>query len=136
METEEQESLWCLEANIVDERSFGPGKQETRDGTKHFRGGARVHVIDWFPGMCNDVIVIGHHRKSLRLSKMVISVAHIHNLRLKVVYNPTVIAMIKEHFGYARFNPQTMKESAENMLKVISVLASSQLIENVLIDLC
>ena len=43
---------------------------ERRRGTKHFRGGAKVHVIDAHWGTCEVVTVIGHHRASGRYAKL------------------------------------------------------------------
>ena len=39
---------------------------EAKQGTKHFRAGAKVYVIDAFWGTCDSVTVIGQHRSSRR----------------------------------------------------------------------
>jgi hypothetical protein len=36
--------IWAPVANIVEERSYGPGGAEARRGTKHFQPGAKVYV--------------------------------------------------------------------------------------------
>jgi hypothetical protein len=84
-------------ANIVQERAFGPGGQETKRGTKHFRPGAKVYVIDWFPGMCENIVVIGQHRRSRSYIKVVTRADWIENLRVKLAYSPKVIEIAKEH---------------------------------------
>src|SRR5215472_17190729 len=98
MSVEKETEIWSVVANIVDERPYGPGGIEKKKGTKHFPGGAKVYVIDSFPGECDSVVVVGHHRKSLRLAKMVISVKQIHRLRLKLVYSLNVKQIIEEHY--------------------------------------
>jgi hypothetical protein len=40
-------SVWCIVANIVHERPYGPGGQEVRRGTKHFAPGAKVVILDF-----------------------------------------------------------------------------------------
>ena len=57
---------WVIIANVVKERPYGPGGIEKKEGTKLFRGGSKIHIIDWYPGTCDSVEVIGHHRKSKR----------------------------------------------------------------------
>jgi hypothetical protein len=121
VEEREQEPLWCLQANIVAERQFGPDGLDKSAETRHFRGGAKVYVIDWFAGQCHDVVVIGHHRKSLQLAKMVLPVSCIQNLRVKLVYSPTVIGMLKEHHSRRQPDPWLTKEEAEEMLRTIPV---------------
>ena len=78
--------------NIVEERPYGPGGQERRRGTKHFRAGAKVYC---FPPLWGDgyrkVKVIGHHRKSNKLVTMVIDSRWIVNRRAELVYSPSVI---------------------------------------------
>ena len=85
-------------ANIVSERPYGPGGQEVKIGTKHFRPGTKVYIIDWFPGMCEDIIVIGLARKPKRYIDVVIKVDWIENLRMKLCYDPSVLRKIYGHF--------------------------------------
>lgn len=81
------ESYWTAVANIIDERSYGPGGVETRRGTKHFRPRAKVYVIDWFPGTCDAIVAVGQHRKSRQFIKLVIRVDMIETYALKRATN-------------------------------------------------
>ena len=117
MKEESPESYWTVAANIVNERPYGPGEQEINHGTKHFKPGTKVYIIDWFPGMCEDIIVVGIARKPRRFIKVVIRAEWVENLRIKPAYEPAVIKKIKEHFpdDLSRLN----KEFAETMFKVL-----------------
>jgi hypothetical protein len=95
----ELQPVWTVTANIVHHRGYGPGGLETKSGTKHFKGGAKVYIIDWYAGMCEDVIVVGQHRKSRDFIKVVTRVEFVENLRVKLCYNPKVIAKANEHFN-------------------------------------
>ncbi len=64
--------IWTVVANIVRERSYGPGGKELKIGTKHFHPNTKVYVIDWYAGTCEKIIVIGQARKSRRFIKIVI----------------------------------------------------------------
>lgn len=84
--------VWCMVGNIVGQHPSGPGGQEQRSGTKHFRPGAKVYC---FPPLWGDgykkVKVIGHHRKSNQLVTMVILSKWIENRRAELVYSPSII---------------------------------------------
>jgi hypothetical protein len=95
---EETASYWTAVANIVRERPYGPGGAEIRLGTKHFAPGAKVYIIDWFPGTCERIAVVGLHRKAKQLIAIVIDVKLVENLRAKVCYAPAVIAKIKDYY--------------------------------------
>jgi len=94
--------IWAVAANIVEERKCGPGGADTRRGTKHFRPGAKVFVVDLFPGMCENVVIIGQHRRSRRYVKMVIRAEWLENLRPQLVYSPTVVRLVKA--GHTRLD--------------------------------
>lgn len=91
--------VWCVVANVVTERPYGPDGAERRVGTKHFRAGAKLHIIDAYSGMCENVIAIGHHRGSNQYCRMVVSVRHLENFRVKLAYSPEVIRLANEHFA-------------------------------------
>jgi hypothetical protein len=99
------EPIWCVVANVVTERPYGPDGAEIRSGTKHFRPGAKLHIIDTYGGMCEYVIAIGHHRGSNRYSRMVVSVRHLENFRVKLAYSPQVIRLANERFATGRTAP-------------------------------
>jgi hypothetical protein len=96
--SEETESYWTAVANIVRERPYGPGGAEIRFGTKHFAPGAKVYIIDWFPGTCERIAVVGLHRKAKQLIAIILDVKLVENLRAKVCYAPAVIAKIKDYY--------------------------------------
>ncbi|TGE04880.1 hypothetical protein [Hymenobacter fodinae] len=118
------ESYWTAVGNIIRERPYGPGGAEIRYGTKHFAPGTKVYIIDWYPGMCQSIVVVGLHRKSKRLITISIDVRLVENLRPKVCYNPTAIAKFKEHYrpippcNNSRIDSLT-KELAETMCQAI-----------------
>ena len=90
----EVEPIWLITANVLHERKYGVGQAETRQGTKHFRGGAKVYIVGAHWGMCESVIVIGHHRASGRFVKMTIKKRYIENLRMTLCYSPKVIEIV------------------------------------------
>jgi hypothetical protein len=94
----EPETYWTAVAKVVADRPYGPGGAETRPASKHFAPGAKVYIIDYFPGSCSRVVVIGLHRKTKRMIKLVLAVDFLENFTSKVCYTPAVIALIKEHF--------------------------------------
>lgn len=87
--------VWCVVASIKKEHEFGPGGEETRIGTRQFRGGTKVYISGCYPGMCDSVVAIGLHRKSRRFIVCVVNVKHVENFRAKVVYKPRVIELIR-----------------------------------------
>ncbi|MGI4969674.1 MAG: hypothetical protein ACRYGH_12030 [Janthinobacterium lividum] len=111
-------SYWTATGNIVRERPYGPGGVETRYGTKHFTPGAKVYIIDWYAGMCERLIVVGVHRKSKRLIKLVLDVKAVENLRPRVCYVPAVIAKIEQHYSPMRLGYLT-QEFAERICHVV-----------------
>lgn len=89
---ETPEPVWCIVANIVYERPYGPSGEETRSGTKHFAPGAKVYIVDFFWGMGGqDVTVVGRHRKSHRYITIVIRSQWLVNWRAELIYSPHVI---------------------------------------------
>jgi hypothetical protein len=119
MEAEPPQEFFCTAiGNIIAERLYGPEGLETRSGTKHFRPGAKVYIIDWFPGMCYDVVVIGHHRKSNRPIKAIIKAKYLENLRVKNCYSVAAIRLIKEHQA-TQPAPELTQEFAETLCQVL-----------------
>ena len=111
------EPVWLITANVVQERPYGEGGPETRIGTKHFRGNAKVYLIDAYWGMCEKVTVIGHHRASGRIVKMDLPVKYLNNLRMTLCYSPTVIELTTEHWSRIKRTPD--KIEWEEKLKLI-----------------
>ncbi|MCR9210893.1 MAG: hypothetical protein NXI28_21920 [bacterium] len=87
-----------ITANVVQTRPFGEDGTETKVGTKHFRGNAKVYIIDAYWGMCENVTVVGHHRASGRFVKMDLPLRYLHGLRLSLCYSPKVIELTAEHW--------------------------------------
>lgn len=91
--------VWCMVGNIVNQRPYGAGGREQRNGTKHFRSGAKVYC---FPPLWGDgykkIKVVGHHRKSNQLVTMVIPAKWIENRRAELVYSPAIIRRFEGHW--------------------------------------
>jgi hypothetical protein len=106
--------VWCVRANVVQEREFGPLGFERRSGTKHFRGGAKVWVIDAFFGVAETVIVVGHHRGGGRLVKMALHVRVLTDFKAALVYSPGVTNLLVEHHAplHAPIDELTARERA------------------------
>ncbi len=119
-ETPLVEPIWCATANVKNEILFGE-ENIIKKGTKHFRGGAKVHVVDAYWGMCDNATVIGHHRSNGRYIKIDIPVKHLENFRLELVYSPKIIQLIQRNFDekeYVGFDYYT-KEYAEKLVEAI-----------------
>lgn len=95
------EPVWCVSANIVQERPYGPGGAETRHGTKHFAPGAKVYCVAFFwSGPFTSVEVVGHHRGSHRFVRMIAEHGWLTNLKVELVYSPYVIGQLpSSHAG-------------------------------------
>jgi hypothetical protein len=115
---EEPESCWTAVANIVREQPYGPGGAEIRFGTKHFAPGAKVYIIDWFPGTCERITIVGLHRKAKQLITIVLDVKLVENLRVKVCYAPAVLAKIRHHYESEDLSFLS-KEFAETVCEVV-----------------
>ena len=119
MEPEAPQEFFCTAiGNIVAERLYRLGGAETRSGTKHFRPGAKAHIIDWFPGTCSNVVVIGYHRKSNRPIEAIIQAKYIENLRVKNCYSVAAIHLIKEHQA-TQAAPELTPEFAETLCQTL-----------------
>jgi len=99
-ESADEDYILCATANIVQTRLHGEEKVLKR-GTKHFRGGAKVYVVNAYAGMCEDLIVIGHHRKSGRYITIAIRAKHLENFRITKVFSPKVLYSIRKHYDKA-----------------------------------
>ena len=89
--------VWAIAANVVDQRPFGPGGAVQRRGLKLFSGGAKVYVVDGFPGMGYDTVtVVGRPRKSSRFSIVHVRAEHLTRWRVELVYSPAAMARIAE----------------------------------------
>lgn len=79
-------------ANVVRWRRYGDGGQELRPGTKVYKGGARVFVINTYPGMGNeDLTTVGQARNTGHWITIDMPTRHLHTFRPKLVYAPAVL---------------------------------------------
>lgn len=100
-EPEQITPVWCIAANMVYERDYGPGGQEKRSGTRHFAPGAKLYIVDFFWGMAGEnCTVVGHHRKSRRYITIVTQSKWLANWRVELVYSPYVIKEVVKHTTY------------------------------------
>ncbi len=88
--------IWCVVANVKREHDVGEGGSEIKVGTKQFRGGAKVYIVGCFPGTCHAVLAIGLQRFSQKYIVCAVSVIHVENFRVKLVYHPRVIELIRQ----------------------------------------
>ena len=92
--------VWCVVANVVASRPYGPGGDQVRRGLRLFAGGAKVHVVSGFGGDGWETLtVIGHHRKAGKYLTVHIRAEHLTNWRVKPVYSPAVLAAMREELG-------------------------------------
>jgi hypothetical protein len=102
--------VWCVVANVVLERSYGPGGAESRRGTKHFAPGAKVYVFHFFWGMGGEhVTVVARHRKSKWYITITMQSVHLANWRAELVYSPHVIEQILKYGEFANLPRGTEK---------------------------
>jgi|CXWL01.1.fsa_nt_gi hypothetical protein len=102
--------VWCVAANVLAVRTFGPGGAEKRSGTKQFAPGAKVYVFDFFWGMGgDDVTVIGHQRRTKRYITLVMRAAHLANWRTELVYSPHAIKQILEYGEFSSYAPGSLE---------------------------
>lgn len=84
--------LWLVAANVVRWRRYGEQGQEFRPGTKAFRGGAKVYVLDTYPGTGNEQLTaVGHGRHTGRWITVDTGTRHLHTFRARPVYSPAVL---------------------------------------------
>ena len=104
--------VWCLVANIVENRPYGPQGETTRRGTKHFAAGAKIYCfpVEWGDGY-EQIRVIGRQRGSHRFVTMIIKSKWLTNWRAQLVYSPAVIKRLNGAWEraakYAGTSPET-----------------------------
>jgi len=91
---EDKTTRWCLVGNVV-ASCVDAETGEVKRGTKHFAAGTKVWCL---PGQWGDgyekIVVIGRHRGSRRLVRMVIPAKRVTNCRAQVVYSPAVLRLL------------------------------------------
>lgn len=107
--------VWCVVANVVDERPYGQ-EQQIRNGTKHFSPGATVYC---FPPLWGDgyeqIKVIGSHRTSHQYLTIIMPSKWLTNWRVKMVYRPAVIVKMPPHWD----DSKRSHEQAEMIVTVM-----------------
>jgi len=104
-------------------RQYGPKGAETRRGTKHFRPGAKVYLVDAYWGMgAESVIVVGHHRGSKRLITLAMRSAHLTNWRIGRTYSPHIIRELEKRgpFGKSGAGSTEGKRKAEEIVAMLA----------------
>lgn len=86
------EPLWLVAANVVRWRRYGDGGQELRPGTKSYRGGAKVYVVDTHPGMGHEQLTtIGRGRHTRVYITIDMATRNLHTFRPTAVHSPAVL---------------------------------------------
>ena len=108
--------IWCVVANVVDERTVGENS-EIRRGTKHFPPGAKVYCYPplWGDGYEN-IKVIGHHRGSHKLVTMVMPSKWLQNWRVKMVYSPRIVEQMGGHWDGSKDSEKAAANIVEWLL--------------------
>ena len=85
--------VWAVAANIVQEHLLGVEK-ELKRGTKHFRPGAKVYIVQ--EGWEENAEVVGHSRGGRRI-KIWLRRSYLENFRVELVYSPAVIKRLTNY---------------------------------------
>jgi len=108
------EWAFCIVGNVMDEHPVGEDKQII-NGTKHFRPGARLFILDAFWGdAAENVIVMGQPRNRRNLIQIVIMRKSVHNFRVKQVYDKRVIRALYLSFSERELQTTEWKTELEN----------------------
>jgi len=124
--------VWCIVANIINVRPFGPEGKEQRHGTKHFAPKAKMYVIDFFWGMAGETItVIGRHRRSQRFITINIRSKWLVNWRVELVYSPYIIRALHDHpWTYYSSNEQPPTNIVEWMSEPLAKARAEEIVQN------
>jgi len=86
-----------MTANVVEQRPYGPGGEQTRRGVKLFAGGAKVYVAGGFAGMGNKTVtVIGRTRHASGYAVVHLPREYLTRWRIELVYSPAAARRIDE----------------------------------------
>ena len=122
--------VWCVAANVVHERPYGPGGTTLRQGTRHFAPGAKVYVVEFFWGTAGErVTVVARHRRSKRFVTLRMNSDHLANWRSELVYSPHVIGEIlkrAEFSSFPRGSPEQRARAEAIVATYITKGAASQ----------
>ncbi|MFF0289393.1 hypothetical protein [Streptomyces sp. NPDC005262] len=88
---------WLIAANVVRWRRYGEGGQELRPGTKSYRGGSKVYVIDTYAGTGHETLTtIGRGRHTGGYITIDMATRNLHTFRAAPVHSPTVLRLCAE----------------------------------------
>ena len=108
---------WCAVANVVAAAPRGPGGELIREGTKHFKPGAKVYCFSAYWGTAGDrVRVVGRARKSHRWITVAMPSKLLCDARPKLCYEPAVLKRINNEVPHSRSD----RESAEHLAALIN----------------
>ncbi|MFF7007639.1 hypothetical protein ACFY9Y_09445 [Streptomyces fimicarius] len=113
------EPLWLVAANVVRWRRYGDGGQELRPGTRTYRGGAKVYVVDTYPGMAHEQVTTIGRARTGRWITVDTGSRHLHTFRAKSVFAPAVLRRA-EALGV---RPRS-REEAEELAGLLERLAA------------
>ena len=86
--------VWCIGANVVQERRSGPGGSD-HGGMRLFRPGAKLWVVDGFGGDAwQTLTVVGQVRRSPRYAIAHVRARDLTRWRVRLVYSPAAIRQI------------------------------------------
>ncbi len=123
------EPIWCVVANVVNERLSGQEKIPRR-GTKHFSPDTKVYCYPWHmgAGLGHHFLVYGQHRNSHRYVMMVMESDRLTNWRVKLIYSPHVIAAMSAYWD----GSEKSKEYAEHIVAFMKAKEAGTLQEYIL----
>jgi len=88
---------WLIAANVVRWRRYGEGGQELRPGTKSYRGGSKVHVIQTYAGTGHEQLTtIGRGRRTGTYITIDMATRNLHTFRAVPVHSPAVLRLCAE----------------------------------------
>ncbi|MEV5577885.1 hypothetical protein AB0L39_04890 [Streptomyces parvus] len=91
VETSGAEPMWLVAANVVRWRRYGDGGQELRPGTTSYRGGAKVYVVDTYPGMAHEQVTTIGRARTGRWITVDTGSRHLHTFRARLAFAPAVL---------------------------------------------
>ncbi|MGW1127820.1 hypothetical protein [Streptomyces sp. NPDC002526] len=116
---EAPEPRWLVAANVVRWRRYGELGQEFRSGTKAFRAGAKVYVVDTYPGMGSEQLTaIGHGRHTGRWITIDTGTRHLHSFRARLVYSPAVLRRCEDRLVWSREEAAEWAEFLERIARL------------------
>ena len=117
----ESKEIWCVVGNVKKQIPYGPSGQEIKSGLKKFKAGAKIHVIDGYYGMAENIVVIAQHRKSGKYISCTIRANTVENFRVKKIYSKRILELLEDGMNHnaGRCGFAT-KEKAEMFMNYIS----------------